>query len=119
MQLVGPVLCRCCRCLLPPSPDIPKDLKAQGWSSARAFAATQLRKNPNAFFYRHTAPHLEQAQVGLTWIAGLAMELCCVVGDWLYLCRWKGLRMLVAPAYAIGPPLPPVHVVYLQRTMLG
>ncbi|PNH04561.1 hypothetical protein TSOC_009254 [Tetrabaena socialis] len=42
--------------------DVPTELKAKGWSDARAFAAGQLRKNPNAFFYRHTAPGEEQAQ---------------------------------------------------------
>ncbi|KAK9914797.1 hypothetical protein WJX75_000675 [Coccomyxa subellipsoidea] len=33
-----------------------------GWSNARAFSATQLRTNPNAYFYRHVAPDQEQAQ---------------------------------------------------------
>lgn len=41
---------------------IPAHLKAKGWSDARAFAATQLRKNPNSYFYRHVAPHQVQAQ---------------------------------------------------------
>ncbi|KAF8063736.1 hypothetical protein HT031_003593 [Scenedesmus sp. PABB004] len=41
---------------------VPAALKAQGWSDAKAFAATQLRKNPNAYFYRHVAPHCTQAQ---------------------------------------------------------
>lgn len=40
---------------------IPASLKAQGWSNARAFSATQLRQNPNAFFYRNVAPDQEQA----------------------------------------------------------
>ena len=39
---------------------IPASLKAQGWSNARAFSATQLRQNPNAFFYRNVAPDQEQ-----------------------------------------------------------
>lgn len=42
---------------------IPASLKAQGWSNARAFSATQLRQNPNTFFYRNVAP--DQQQVGL------------------------------------------------------
>lgn len=42
--------------------DVPSNLKAKGWSDARAFAASQLRKNPNAYFYRHTAPGQPQAQ---------------------------------------------------------
>lgn len=36
-------------------------MKARGWSDARAFAATQLRKNPNAYFYRHVEPGQVQA----------------------------------------------------------
>lgn len=40
---------------------IPAHLKAQGWSNARAFSATQLRQNPNSFFYRNVAPDQEQA----------------------------------------------------------
>ncbi|CAL8468758.1 g8298 [Coccomyxa elongata] len=36
--------------------------KMHGWSNARAFSATQLRTNPNAYFYRHVAPDEEQAQ---------------------------------------------------------
>lgn len=39
---------------------IPSELKAKGWSDARAHSATQLRKNPNAYFYRHVAPHQQQ-----------------------------------------------------------
>ena len=31
-----------------------------GWSSIRIKSAKELRKNPNAFFYRHVAPHEEQ-----------------------------------------------------------
>ncbi|KAG2426374.1 hypothetical protein HYH02_014802 [Chlamydomonas schloesseri] len=42
--------------------DVPSILKAKGWSDARAFAASQMRKNPNAYFYRHTAPGQPQAQ---------------------------------------------------------
>ncbi|KAK9808530.1 hypothetical protein WJX73_005273 [Symbiochloris irregularis] len=41
---------------------IPASLKSRGWSDARAFSSTQLQKNPNTFFYRHTAPHEQQAQ---------------------------------------------------------
>jgi Myb-like DNA-binding domain len=41
---------------------IPAALRAKGWSDAKAFSATQLRKNPNAYFYRHVAPHQSQAQ---------------------------------------------------------
>lgn len=37
-------------------------LRAKGWSEAKAFAATMLRKNPNTYFYRHVAPHETQAQ---------------------------------------------------------
>lgn len=46
-----------------PLPDlaaIPSGLKGRGWSDARAFAHTQLIKNPNAYFYRHVAPHEQQ-----------------------------------------------------------
>lgn len=46
-----------------PSAAIPANLRNKGWSDARAFAATQLQKNPNAYFYRHVAPH-EQQVVG-------------------------------------------------------
>ena len=35
---------------------------SKGWSGAKAFAATQLQQNPNAYFYRHVAPDQEQAQ---------------------------------------------------------
>ena len=31
-----------------------------GWSNARAHSATMLTSNPNAYFYRHVAPHEEQ-----------------------------------------------------------
>ena len=31
-----------------------------GWSSIRLKSAKELRKNPNAYFYRHVAPHEEQ-----------------------------------------------------------
>ncbi|KAL4448427.1 hypothetical protein ABPG75_005646 [Micractinium tetrahymenae] len=41
---------------------IPAGLKGRGWSDARAFSHTQLLKNPNAYFYRHVAPHEQQAQ---------------------------------------------------------
>lgn len=40
---------------------IPAGLKGRGWSDARAFSHTQLLKNPNAYFYRHVAPHEQQA----------------------------------------------------------
>ena len=39
---------------------IPAGLKSRGWSDARAFSSTQLKKNPNAYFYRHVAPHEQQ-----------------------------------------------------------
>lgn len=39
--------------------------KMHGWSNARAFSATQLRTNPNAYFYRHVAPDEEQVQSAL------------------------------------------------------
>jgi hypothetical protein len=42
---------------------IPAALKSRGWSDARAFSHTQLTKNPNAFFYRHVAPHEQQARL--------------------------------------------------------
>jgi len=42
--------------------DIPSHLRSRGWSDARAFSATQMKKNPNAYFYRHVAPHESQAQ---------------------------------------------------------
>lgn len=41
---------------------LPAALKVRGWSDAKAFAATQLRKNPNAYFYRHVAPDQQQSQ---------------------------------------------------------
>lgn len=41
---------------------IPAHIKAKGWSDAKAMAATQLLKNPNQYFYRHTAPGVPQAQ---------------------------------------------------------
>ncbi|KAG2492627.1 hypothetical protein HYH03_009043 [Edaphochlamys debaryana] len=41
--------------------DVPAQFRSKGWSEARAFAAGQLHKNPNAFFYRHPAPDREQA----------------------------------------------------------
>ncbi len=41
---------------------IPPALRGKGWSDARAFAATQLRKNPNSYFYRHVAPHQVQVR---------------------------------------------------------
>jgi hypothetical protein len=44
-----------------PRAAIPPALRGKGWSDARAFAATQLRKNPNSYFYRHVAP--DQVQV--------------------------------------------------------
>lgn len=54
---------------LPPSPPfhhlpaaIPAHLRSKGWSDARAFASTQLQKNPNSFFYRHVAPHEQQVR---------------------------------------------------------
>ena len=31
-----------------------------GWSAIRLKSAKELRKNPNAFFYRHVAPHEKQ-----------------------------------------------------------
>lgn len=40
--------------------------KMHGWSNARAFSATQLRTNPNAYFYRHVAPDQEQV-VATRW----------------------------------------------------
>jgi len=40
---------------------VPPELRAKGWSGARAHAATQLRRNPNAFFYRHVEPGQRQA----------------------------------------------------------
>ncbi|KXZ52316.1 hypothetical protein GPECTOR_10g948 [Gonium pectorale] len=42
--------------------DVPEHLRAKGWSTAKAFAASQLHKNPNAYFYRHVAPGNAQAQ---------------------------------------------------------
>lgn len=41
--------------------DVPQHLKARGWSDARAFSSTQMLKNPNAYFYRHVAPHEAQS----------------------------------------------------------
>ncbi|GMH39675.1 hypothetical protein BSKO_07573 [Bryopsis sp. KO-2023] len=41
--------------------EIPSNLKAKGWSDARAYASTMLKKNPNSYFYRHVAPHQKQA----------------------------------------------------------
>lgn len=56
-----------------PSPPaaIPGALKGRGWSGARAFSHTQLRKNPNAYFYRHVAPH--EQQVRLSVLAGVGV----------------------------------------------
>lgn len=39
---------------------VPAHLRVKGWSEAKAFAATMLRKNPNTYFYRHVAPHETQ-----------------------------------------------------------
>ena len=50
-----------------PPPAIPAHLRAKGWSDARAFSATQLRKNPNSYFYRHVAPHEQQARARAGW----------------------------------------------------
>ena len=47
---------------------IPAGLKSRGWSDARAFSSTQLKKNPNAYFYRHVAPHEQQVS---------SSQLCC------------------------------------------
>jgi hypothetical protein len=33
-----------------------------GWSSIRIKSAKELRKNPNAYFYRHVASHEHQAR---------------------------------------------------------
>lgn len=41
---------------------VPAHLRGKGWSDAKAFAATMLRKSPNTYFYRHVAPHKTQAQ---------------------------------------------------------
>lgn len=41
---------------------MPAGLKGRGWSDARAFSHTQLQKNPNAYFYRHVAPHEQQVR---------------------------------------------------------
>lgn len=41
---------------------VPAHLRAKGWSEAKAFAATMLRKNPNTYFYRHVAPHETQVR---------------------------------------------------------
>jgi hypothetical protein len=49
---------------MPPKADrsrIPAAFRARGWSAARAWAATQLQANPNAYFYRHVAPDQHQA----------------------------------------------------------
>ena len=62
---------------------IPASLKARGWSDARAFAATQLRKNPNAYFYRHVEPGEVQA-----------------TGEWTAEEKAEFLR--VARAYGVG-----------------
>mmetsp|Transcript_2890 Transcript_2890/g.7014 ORF Transcript_2890/g.7014 Transcript_2890/m.7014 type:complete len:278 (+) Transcript_2890:40-873(+) len=42
--------------------DVPTHLRSKGWSNARAFSSTLMLKNPNAFFYRHVAPHESQRQ---------------------------------------------------------
>lgn len=47
---------------------VPAHLRAKGWSEAKAFAATMLRKNPNTYFYRHVVPH--ETQVGVRTAAG-------------------------------------------------
>ncbi len=48
--------------MLPAPAAIPAHLRSKGWSDARAFAHTQLRKNPNVYFYRHVAPHEQQVR---------------------------------------------------------
>lgn len=45
---------------------VPAHLRVKGWSEAKAFAATMLRKNPNTYFYRHVAPHESQVCLGVT-----------------------------------------------------
>lgn len=40
---------------------LPAHLKAKGWSDARVHAATQLKNNPNTYFYRHVEQGQQQA----------------------------------------------------------
>ena len=66
---------------------IPASLKAQGWSNARAFSATQFRQNPNTFFYRNVAPdqeqvHVYRATVSVTLITSSPPRSCVKVRRW-------------------------------------
>lgn len=47
----------------PDMSQVPAHIRAKGWSDAKAFAATMLRKNPNTYFYRHVAPHEQQVSL--------------------------------------------------------
>ncbi len=58
-----------------------------GWSSIRIKSAKELRKNPNAYFYRHVAPHEHQAcPQSTTWIAPAAS---CLLTMPRHTCRQK------------------------------
>ncbi len=52
-----------------------------GWSNARAFSATQLTINPNAYFYRHVAPHEEQARCSLPQLCDAVMLQHLDIGE--------------------------------------
>lgn len=53
---------------------VPAHLRAKGWSEAKAFAATMLKKNPNTYVYRHVAPHEQQVGCGKQFSSGTT---CC------------------------------------------
>jgi hypothetical protein len=75
---------------------VPAHLRAKGWSEAKAFAATMLRKNPNTYFYRHVAPHETQV-----WFNRHPSALCAKMltrqsaDDWLLL-SWGDLPITAA-----------------------
>ena len=71
---------------------IPASLKAQGYSNARAFSATQLTQNPNAFFYRNVAPGQQQVTpvYVLTVVQSCAACLAWLLPFTLEL-RWQAL----------------------------
>ena len=53
-----------------------------GWSNARAHSATMLASNPNAYFYRHVAPHEEQVPqhpiaCGPNFLQGTLTQFAC------------------------------------------
>ncbi len=53
-----------------------------GWSNARAFSATQLRTNPNAYFYRHVEPDEEQVITHKPAACDPAILVCIILRKW-------------------------------------